>query len=225
MYRLRQRIKHHAPMYGLLLIIPVAVIIAGITLHNLMQPHTVLKQSSPVTYSVGATSAPPQRIAKSFFTFDLPAHWVAAQPPAVAYTVYSWQGAAGTEESPRRLDVYVDTIPTTLAVNRLLPVQSNVDRINLVGDVSDNCTTFTAPTEQSRAAGSAASKWNGVNFLCDVSNYERTVAATGSTENINTVTVTGPTTGAHRVLLLYTDNSGNPDYSIFTAIVRSFHAI
>ena len=56
-------------------------------------------------------------------------------------------------------------------------------------------------------------------------NYERDVVAVGSQQGVNTVLLTGATAGRQHVLLVYTDNNTNPDYGIFTAIVRSFRLL
>jgi hypothetical protein len=115
----------------------------------------------------------------------------------------------------------VDHIPTALAINRLLAVQSSGDKMTPVGMVSDNCTNFTDKATESAATGTAPAKWNGVNFICDMANYERDVVATGSSGGINMVTLSSKS-GTHQVCLVYTDNSIDPDYSVFTDIVQSF---
>jgi hypothetical protein len=57
-----------------------------------------------------------------------------------------------------------------------------------------------------------------------VANYERDVVGTSSPQEINTVTVTGPSTGTHKYFFVYTDNSAEPDYTIFTDALQSFKA-
>jgi hypothetical protein len=123
----------------------------------------------------------------------------------------------------RRIDIYIDNVPSSLAVNRLLPVQVNQDQLQPQGVVSDNCTDFTTPTAQSAQTGTIDAKWNGVDFLCDTGNYERDVVAIGSASG--PISLTGPKTSTHKILLVYTDNTTQPDYSIFTAIVESFRIL
>jgi hypothetical protein len=65
-------------------------------------------------------------------------------------------------------------------------------------------------------------KWSGINFLCDLGNYLRDVVGTSSPEGINSVTLTGNTTGKHTLFFMYTDNTPSPDYSTFINALKSF---
>jgi hypothetical protein len=170
---------------------------------------------------MAAAEKPTQHITKGDVALELLTGWNETDPPHTPQTIYSWRGGTGTNDESRRLDVYFDIMPTTLAVNRLLPVQANGDHLDVTGVTSDNCVNFTDKTAESVQTGRAPSKWGGVNFWCDVANYERDVVAVGSTEGVNTITLTGASKGSHKILLVYTDNSASPDYSIFVAIVRS----
>ena len=87
-------------------------------------------------------------------------------------------------------------------------------------NVSDNCATFTPATNA--ATGVSTGKWQGTNFLCDEGNYERDVVGTASAQGINTLTLTGSTTGSHKVFLVYTNNNINPDFSVLYGILESF---
>lgn len=225
MYRLGHRYSRHYVLYSVLLGV-ILLAVAGVLIARYLFPaDTHITQSPAVTHYVAASDTPVMHVSKSVFTLDLPSGWHEVAPLPVAYTMYSWAGGSDGKDAPRRLDVYVDKMPVSLAVNRLLPVQANADYIDAIGNTSDNCVNFTDKTPASNASGVAPSKWSGINFLCDVGNYERDVVATGSSEGINQVSPTGLTTGQHHILLLYTDNSGSPDYTIFLAIVRSFHLI
>jgi len=221
MYRLGHQIKHHHWPYILGGLIIIGCIVAGIvTAPRFFKANTTLTQSSSVTHHISAADTTTQHIAKATFAFDIPSGWRSVAPPAVQPVAQSWAGTA-PDGSGRRLDVYIDHIPGTLAVNRLLPVQPTGSRLNTAGMVSDNCTNFTDKATESAATGTAAAKWDGINFICDMANYERDVVAIGSTAGINDVALVG-STGTHPVLLVYTDNSISPDYSVFTAIVQSF---
>lgn len=225
MYRLGHRSTKHYILYAALLLAVGTVIAAGFLAHAIFQADTVITQAPVVTHHIAAEDEQVQHITKSTFALDLPDSWVAATPPAVPDTVYSWQGKAGSKDASRRLDVYIDRLPSNMAVNRLLPVQADQDHLDIIGTVSDNCVSFTTKTSTSVQTGYAASKWGGVNFLCDTGNYERNVVATGSSEGINVVTPSSEASGAHRVMLVYTDSSASLDYSVFLAIVKSFHLI
>ena len=225
MYRFGRRQVHHYIVYAVAGVLVLALIAAGVvTVPRLFQPNTVLKQAAPVTHTVTANQPALKPVAESVFELNLPGTWRPVSPPPFGYRIYSWAGT-GAIDAARRLDVYVDTMPTTLAVNRLLPVQSDGSLIDIIGSVSDNCTNFTDKTPTSARSGQAPSKWGGINFLCDMANYERDVVGVGSSSGINQVVLAGAQTGTHRVLLVYTDNNVTPDYTIFVAIVKSFHLL
>jgi len=225
MYRLGHRHVHHYVIFGIVGLMVLAVVVAGIVgVRSYFQPHTILKQSSAVTHTVTANQVATRAVTKSFFTMQLSSNWREVAAPQVTYTIYSWAGT-GKNDASRRVDVYVDGAPANLAFNHLLPVQSTGNQLEVKGPVSDNCTTFTDKTSASETTGSALSKWSGVNFLCDVANYERDTVGVGSAEGINRVTLHSPRSGTHRILLVYTDNSATPDYTIFVAIVKSFQLL
>jgi hypothetical protein len=76
----------------------------------------------------------------------------------------------------------------------------------------------------SSSAKPTPGKWQGVNFICDLPNYLREVAGTGSADGINMVSVTGPAGGKHAYFFTYTDHTVQPDFSIFRTIISSFQA-
>jgi hypothetical protein len=224
MYRLGHQIKHHYRWYIATLLLIIVLTVVGIAiLRRDLKTDTSLSQSKVITQYYSAVGTDTMHVTESTFSVYLPAGWKVASNIGSPNKVYSWQGTG--DDADRRIDIYIDNLPINLAVNRLLPVQASNDQLETIGSVSDNCTDFTTPTAQSAITGTLAAKWDGVDFICDVGNYERDVVATGSTEGINTVTLTGPSTGTHGVLLVYTDNSADPDYSIFTTIVESFQLL
>jgi hypothetical protein len=224
MYRFGHQIRHRYWPYLLAGILIVSGVAAGVVIaRRTFQPQTSLTQAPMVVRHVSERETVTQHITKSVFTIDLPASWRSIPAPATTANGFSWQGTKG-DEAALRLDVYIDRLPQSLAVNRLLPVQSAGSGLDITWDVSENCTNFTDKTPQSARTGTAPAKWHDVSFICDMGNYERAVAATGSAEGINTVSVTGPQTGSHRVMLVFTDNNISPDFSVFTQMVRSFRA-
>lgn len=222
MYQKGHKLKRRYWPYGAALVLAALVVAAVLGSRQFFQADTKLTQSPPHFGTVQATNMPLQHVTKPGFTLDLPAGWQSTAAPNVAYTVYSWQGTR--VDNARRLDVYWDKIPASLAVNRLLPLSNSGAGASIAGPVSDNCTAFTDKAA-SPATGTVPAKWNGVNFICDTGNYERDVVGTGSSEGVNTVTVVGPTTGRHHVMFVYTDNSATPDYTLLENIIRSFRAL
>lgn len=223
-YQLGHHKRHHYWVYGIAMVLVVGLVGGGVTLgRQMLQPNTQLSQSKPYIGYVPVSSTPTQAIQKSVFSMNLPTTWKSTAPPPIAYTVYSWKGSG--DDDARRLDVYVDKLPSAMAVNHLLPLEGDGDLVTITGLVSDNCANFTDKSTESAATGTAPAKWSGVSFLCDLGNYERDVVGTGSAEGINTVTVTGPKTGPHRFFFVYTDNSANPDYTLFQTILKSFRVL
>jgi len=225
MYRLGHRKTHHYVIGGGLLIIVASLAVTGAILSGkIFQAHTVLRQSPPITHTVLGDTTQTQQVSKGPFIFDIPADWHEVEAPRVPYAVYSWAGTTKLSAA-QRLDIYIDNVPLDMAVNRLQPVQANGDHLDIVGPTSDNCTSFTTRVPTSVNTGYAPSKWNGVNFLCDMANYERDVVATGSAGPINATTLVGSTSGSHHVLLVYTDHNLSPDFITFVSIIKSFHLI
>ncbi len=221
MYRLGHQIKHHHWPYILGGLVGIGCIVSGIAIApRFFRADTSLVQSPSVTHHISAGDTATQHITTQTFALDLPSGWRSVQPPQVQPVPVSWGGSA-PDGAGRRLDVYVDHVPVSLAVNRLLVVQPSGSRMSPAGTVSDNCTNFTDKATESAATGSAPAKWNGVNFICDMANYERDVVAIGSSAGVNTV-MPSSASGAHPVLLVYTDNSIDPDYSVLMSIVQSF---
>lgn len=226
MYQLGHRSKHHYWLRALTGLIILGIAVGGVFfVKNLLQPHTVLTQSKAITRNVPVSSVPTQHIVEGIFTVDLPATWQHRTPSnVVPEPNFTWQGTVGDDKA-RWIDLYIDSIPSGFAANRLLPVQGDGGGIDVTGTTSDNCVNFTDKTTQASPAGTVPAKWGGVNFLCDVGNYERDVVAIGSPEGINVVTVAGATKGQHHILLVYTDNGPSPDYTVFASAVKSFRIL
>jgi hypothetical protein len=163
------------------------------------------------------------------FTLELPGTWKEADRDVdVRYHSITWtnisRGGVG-----RWLRVYIDTIPADYAANFLMPVAANGNEIS-AGQKSDNCVTFTPgankDTARDRATGptSLPSSWQGVNFICDNSHVTHQLVVAGSKGQINAVTVTGPTKGAHKYFFVYNDDAYTPDYNVFADAVSGFKA-
>lgn len=222
MYRIGHQIRHRYWPYILTFIVLVGLVVgaSAIIRHN-FAVKTVLNQSKVITEYYSGGETPTQLVTEKTFSVELPTDMKTATNPGSPYNIYSWQGTGA--DADRRIDIYIDNVPTSLAVNRLLPVQANSDQLVPLGSVSDNCVDFTTPTAQSAQTGSIDAKWNGVDFECDTGNYERDVVAIGSSSG--PITLTGPKYGAHRILLTYTDNTTQPDFSIFNSVVESFRLL
>lgn len=137
----------------------------------------------------------------------------------------TWQATKAHEDN-RLLTVYIDTIPAKRSINRLLPVTVMGNTIT-VGDISDNCATFTQGgtlnTAKAQSLQDAPAKYKGVDFICDLPRVIDNEVGTGSVEGSNGVTIKGGK-GEHKYFFLFTDHNIQPNYNIFYTALRSFAA-
>jgi len=200
-----------------LLVLAMVAFWAKTTLHA----DTHISAPPPPTIStVADAQTPVKHFNESAFSIDLPSDWKTVALAGSSPGIYQWSGGT-KDDNTRSIEVYVDHVPTTLGVNRVVAVRASGSGLTVASDVSDNCSNFTRPTA-SEPAESTHAKWNGINFLCDLGNYLRDVVGTSSPESINSVTLTGPTTGMHTLFFTYTDNSPSPDYATFINALKSF---
>jgi hypothetical protein len=188
---------------------------------------TAISNSAASTHYVSASSSQKTHFDEGIFSLDLPRAWKLANqqtPPASAYNVYTFQGTTALESS-RLISVYVDLLPTTMAVNRSIAVQAQGSGLSH-GIVSDNCINFTGQaarnTPEAINTAASTSRWDSVDFLCDLGNYNRNVTGTSSIGNINKVTLAGSLNGTHSFFIVYTDVNINPDYTVLYSAIDSF---
>lgn len=221
MYQVGKRIRHHRKLRNaVVLIVVLAAAGFGVhrVLHTTVQPNSTIHNLPPRTTSYTDTATTSLHIDKPLFSVDLPKGWqeVASSVHVnIPTATFRSPSAAG-----QQLEVFIDNVPATEAVNRVVAVTPQGSGLNH-GDVSDNCTTFT-PAGANASSGVRNGVWQGDDFLCDSGNYERDVVGTASPDGINTVHLTGPAGDTHAVFLAYTDNSVNPDFSTLYGILESF---
>lgn len=228
--------KHGKPVYKLsrkpLLIIALSVVLLGSIGFYLIfirgQHNTIKNDNKPIIRQVKA-SATSTEVDEQVFNLSLPGKWTLSAKNWDARYI-SWQWTLKDKYGAGRLfEVFLDTIPTDKSVNYLLPVTSEGPSLQ-TGTISDNCVNFTEgasptterPTYTPQSKASIASKWQQISFICDNANVSHQVIGTGSKEGINTVTLTGPTKGAHKFYFLFIDNSLTPDFSLLPTILSSF---
>jgi len=204
------------------IVIVVAILVAvGFAAKHFLSAGTSISNMPPsVTTVVSPHTAGKKHADAGMFTLELPADWKSATPPQQAYKIYSWHNTA-QNAGVRRLDVYVDGAPQ-MPVNRVLPIQANGSQLVPLGQVSDNCVTFTQGAKNA-GGSSLPGKYKQVNFLCDTANYARNVVGTSSPNGVDTVKVASLASGGHSFFFVYTDNSATPDYDILTDIITGFH--
>lgn len=195
------------------------VIIGLFALHSLRNETSIGPTPPAITNTVAVNSTKTRNIDEPMFSLSLPADWILASHSEKPQVVYVWE-STDKKEAGRSIELYLDTLPKTMGVNRALSVQANGNRITPVGDVSDNCASFTSPTAGQPAVATPA-KWGGAAFLCDLGNFERDVVGIVSSDGINELSITGQS-GTHAVFLTFTDNNIQPDFNIFISALQSF---
>lgn len=223
MYRAGKRIISHHKQHVVLVwfVIMLASLLVGtvVVSQRLMQPKSSIgKTPPPIINTVIQRPVLTKQFDEGVFTLALPADWRYVGRMQDVYHAYMWENTA---ENPgvRQLAVYLDGIPATLGVNRVLPVEAAGNKV-VATTVSDNCAGFTG--DKVPGSPSTPAKWAGVDFLCDLGNYERNVTGTSSPSAINSLTLTGPAGDQHKLFFVYTDNSAEPNYNIFYNLLESF---
>jgi hypothetical protein len=223
MYRLGEREHHHRKLYITLGIFAVIIVAGIIFAKQFLSSDTKIDNSAPAAVTaVTYEQTKLQQVDVPHFTMSIPATWkvstINAEEPKPTYI---WQGTTG-EDKNRWISVFVDKPLTAFAVNRALHIQSNGATITVIGSTSDNCTSFTGPANTQ--TGKTPAKWETIDFLCDSGNYQRDVVGIVSPDGLNNVDITGTAKGTHRYFFTFTDNTNQPDYSIFTSALRSLKA-
>jgi hypothetical protein len=223
MYRLGEREQHHRKLYMLLGVFAVILVVGIFFAKQLFTSDAKINNpSAAVVTNVSYDQKQVQQVDTPYFSMKIPAAWKAGQPKdGVPQATYLWQGTTG-EDKNRWISVYVDAALASFAVNRALHVQSNDSSISVIGNTSDNCTSYTGPANT--ATGKTPAKWETIDFLCDSGNYARDVVGTVSADGLNNINLSGKTKGVHKYFFTFTDNSNQPDYSIFREALKSFEA-
>lgn len=178
----------------------------------------VVNNGGGTTKTVQSVTPQNVRMDEAAFFFELPGDWKkTGEITTGPHHKFSYQ-ATLKNASNRYLDIYMDSLPTTMAVNKAVAVRSEGDHLSH-GVVSDNCTTFTS---QTLSALAVPAKWDGVDFLCDMDVKTRNVIGTSSIGNVNKVELTNVGFTKHSFFFVYTDHNYNPEYSIFYDVLDSF---
>lgn len=219
-YYVGRRIRHHRHFWmavAVLATLGLGVLVVYSLMHTTTTPSTTIYNAPPLSTSYVSDSTLKMHVDEPLFTLDLPAGWKAI-PSVTSVNTPSYTFSSPSAQA-RELDVFIDNIPSSLALNRVVTVNARGTSMDHQ-DVSENCATFTPATNS--ASGVVAGKWQGTSFLCDEGNYERDVVGIASSEGVNFVILTGPTAGTHKIFMTYTDNNINPNFSVLYAILESF---
>ena len=226
-YRKKRKIKKRW-RWAILAFVVLVAIGAGLFGYDIYkhrsQPQTGATKTSQLSYD---RKGPKLTIDEPTFSLQLPGDWRETARINSEYQYGITWHATKHKEDNRFMTLYVDKIPRSLAVNRLLPVEA-VGQAIRHGSVSENCAAYTEggsfdPNKALRAKDTAA-KWQDVTFLCDLPKVFDSVIGTSSKEGINIVSVTGPKQGKHSYFFVYTDHNVNQNDEILTEIVSTLKA-
>lgn len=156
------------------------------------------------------------------FSIKLPPDWVSEGHNSEPYNIYAFQ-ATKKNADQRRLEVFVDRFDTEKAVNRLLPVSVDNNKLIVTGSVSENCVAFTGtqPNTPNPSVSWLPAKWQGVDFRCDMANRSRNLVGAGMAGGKVGIPLTGARTGTHTFFFVYIDHGINPNYQIFEDALAS----
>ncbi len=164
-----------------------------------------------------------QTINEPNYTFQLPLDWQQTKSVINNTQIYTWHsGTTDPKKIGRELTIYSDPIPATYPVTYELPLTSNGSTISY-GNISDNCKNFTS-AGSTKSLVPVLARWSGVDFYCNIPGFVDVQIGTGTIGSINSVTLTGPQSGAKHYFFLYKDRNISTDYAIFYAILTSFKA-
>jgi len=179
-----------------------------------LRPDTYVKQAAAITTVVNYQNLT-RHYDEGDYTIDLPVSWKFISHSQGTYNAFTWQSSDRVTDG-QQIVVYENTIPINYAVNRVLIVAGDNDRLSLDGAASDNCLDFTKASSAGQYQLGAPARWQGISFLCDQDNTQRDVVGTSSADGINTVYLKSQSDHqTHAFFFTFTDYSINPDYSVF----------
>lgn len=210
---------------AILAMLALVLLTAGVYIYRQFEKdtQTVIRNTPGTTHELVIPNSQKQRFDENTFTFEAPADWKLVKHDTAPYNLFSYRSTL-TNADNRSLDIYMDTIPQKLAVNKAVAVRAQENMLSH-GLTSDNCMTFTAGTSSDAhiiKPLSFVAKWDGVEFICDNDNTLRNVIGTSAAASVNKVTMTGSSGNSHSFFYVYTDNNATPDYTIFYNMLDSF---
>ncbi|MEZ6331378.1 MAG: hypothetical protein R3B12_05270 [Candidatus Saccharimonadales bacterium] len=161
------------------------------------------------------------------FKISLPEGWVlnGKQNPYYNQVYYEFQSKVKDYEN-RWLKAYVDVIPQEYALNKLLPITVEGNRIQ-PGVMSEDCKSFTGAPKPGAGQTSAQTwkaTWQDVTFVCDMATQQNHIGTANATNGYN-VPIVGPTKGKHTYFFVYIDHNIRPDTTILKNALKSFEAL
>lgn len=175
-----------------------------------------VQQQEDVKAAVSKTN-----VSEPYFSMSLPNGWKETERVSNnRERSITWQSKIKKEDN-RWLKLYVDLIPPDVAINRLLPLDVAGASVNY-RQLSDNCKNFTTANKDTKVP--QKSKWQNVEFICDLPRFVQNKVGTGTAGALNSTTITGADKGKHKYFFVYTDHNIHPDYQLFYDMLKSFKA-
>lgn len=213
----------------LLLIVLLLAGFAGLLIYKdiISNGDTAVEGKSNTVAQASTESIKAHLVNEPYFSMELPHDWKEIDRKNVANEKsITWQATAKGQDN-RSLKLYIDVIPSDIAINRLLPVSAQSNRLSY-GTVSDNCANFTKGGTMDAGEASklppTPAKWQKVDFICDLPRFIDNQIGTGTPGSINSVSIAGPSKGGHKYFFLYIDRNFQPDHNILYNAIKSFEA-
>lgn len=166
-----------------------------------------------------------QLVETDLYSMEIPADWRRVTNPEVSvnnviYYPERYQGTSGKHVG-RRIDVYIDSIPAGLGINKVVAIKPAGRRI-IVDEISSQCYYFTDVPE-GKSGNTFPSVWQekGIDFSCNSSVLSNIVGAIHKSE-ADGVELDTSENGKKNIFLVYTDHGSFTDNSIFFDILESF---
>ncbi len=230
-YHYRKKHRHkRLKRYAKVLFVTMALVLMGwlaITLDILRnQSEPDATENLSVSQTVG-DDVYKYKIDEPTFTMQLPGDWEEVKRINLSNQAgIVWQ-ATRDKQADRYLTAYIDRLPPNIAVNRVVPLEASNEYFK-VGNLSRQCHTFTVGGTnnlvQANKLSPRQSKWEGVDFICNLTNPIENQIGTSSKGAVNKVTIKGKEQGEHSYFFVYTDHNKQPNDQIFLDALNSFKA-
>jgi hypothetical protein len=221
----RQR-QHKVFLRFLIFVVPFLLALAALVWFFFFRDQNSSANFTKAGSEVAVVKPATKDFTNDYFKVSLPTSWtdLGRKNPFTNQIYYEFQNTQKDYDN-RWLRIYVDAIPTDLALNMLLPLSVVNNKLVPAGDISQECRSFTGaplPGAQSQAAAQTwKAKWQGVDFVCDMTSILNYVGTADADEGYG-ITLVNKNNTHHKYFFLYIDHNIRPDPSILVDAVKSF---
>lgn len=231
MYKIGKHNRHWKRKFFVIssLLIISAIIVGGIALllrENAKGVVEVQDSGAQSRAFVPANQQTRLNINEPTFTMQLPGDWrEISRNKDSRYQSIEWQWQDKIKN--RWLTIYIDRIPADMVFNRLMPVEIDSESTLVFGTMSDNCLKFSGagnPSTSEKKITKVLSKWQNVEFWCDMDNTVDNVVGVGNDVDGTIMNLKGPSSGNHKYLFVYTDRSVPENQDALQLALQTFAA-